>query len=315
MTALAARKTHHGATIVEFIVVVPTLLMMIMAVLQAAFAFHAKSQVNHATAAAARAGSFSNASMNSMTAAFVRGMVGYYGGGTSLLELTQAQARAAADLAAANVRIEVLSPTIESFNDYNSPELQAQLGTGAARVIPNDNLGFIRCPRDVPGCNSDPNTNASGQTMADANLLKIRVTYGIPQQKQMPMVGRFYTWALARMNPNDTDAFRSSLVQRGRIPLVAHTTVRMMSPPIEGGNGSNPGPGNNGTPVDPGAAPPGNPLPTCPWWDPSCASCPNGFGSPGCEIPPACDPARDRDCLLPCTDNGSGSCALPPGCQ
>ena len=66
------------------------------------------------------------------------------------------------------------------------------------------------------------------------------------------MVGRFYTWALARMNPNDTDAFRSSLVQRGRIPLVAHTTVRMMSPPIEGGNGSNPGPGNNGNPVDPG---------------------------------------------------------------
>ena len=58
--------------------------MMIMAVLQAAFAFHAKSQVNHATAAAARAGSFSNASMNSMTAAFARGMVGYYGGGTSL---------------------------------------------------------------------------------------------------------------------------------------------------------------------------------------------------------------------------------------
>ena len=59
--------------------------------LQAAFAFHAKSQVNHATAAAARAGSFSNASMNSMTAAFARGMVGYYGGGTSLWELTQAQ--------------------------------------------------------------------------------------------------------------------------------------------------------------------------------------------------------------------------------
>ncbi len=136
--------------------------------------------------------------MNSMTTAFTRGMVGYYGGGTSLAELTQAQGRAAADLAQANVRIEVLSPTIESFDDYNSPALQAQLNTGNARVIPNDNLGFIRCPRDVPGCNSDPNTNSSGQTLADANLLKIRVTYGIPQEKQMPMVGRFYTWALAQ---------------------------------------------------------------------------------------------------------------------
>ncbi len=164
------------------------------------------------------------------------------------------------------------------------------MNTGNARVIPNDNLGFIRCPRDVPGCNSDPNTNSSGQTLADANLLKIRVTYGIPQEKQMPMVGRFYTWALAQMNPNDTDAFRSSLVQRGRIPLVAHTTVRMMSPPIEGGNGSNPGPGNNGNPVDPGNPPPGEPLPTCPWWDPSCASCPDGHNSPGCR-PETCGPA------------------------
>ena len=289
MATAAARKISGGATIVEFIVVIPTLLMMIMAVLQAAFAFHAKSQVNHATAAAARAGSFSNASTNAMAAAFARGMVGYYGGGTSLWELTQAQGRAAADLAAANVRIEVLSPTTESFNDYNSPALQAQLNTNA-RVIPNDNLGYIRCPRDVPGCNSDPNTNSSGQTLADANLLKIRVTYGIPQEKQMPMVGRFYTWALARMNPNDADQFRSSLVQRGRIPLVAHTTVRMMSPPIEDGNASNPGPGNNGNPVDPGNPPPGEPLPTCPWWDPSCASCPDGVSTPGCR-PETCAPS------------------------
>ena len=290
MLPLASSKKIRGATIVEFVVVIPTLLMMIMAVLQAAFAFHAKSQVNHATAAAARAGSFNNASMSSMSLAFVRGMVGYYGGGTSLSELTQTQGRAAADLVQANVRIEVLSPTTESFDDYNSPALQSQLNTGNARVIPNDNLGYIRCPRDVTGCNSDPATNSSGQTLADANLLKIRVTYGIPQEKQMPMVGRFYTWALAKMNPNDTDAFRSSLVQRGRIPLVAHTTVRMMSPPIEGGNGSNPGPGNNGNPQDPGNPPAGQPLPTCPWWDPSCASCPDGYNTPGCK-PETCSPA------------------------
>ena len=94
--------------------------------------------------------------MNSMTAAFARGMVGYYGGGTSLGQLTQAQGRAAADLAAANVRIEVLSPTVESFNDYNSPALQAQLNTGNARVIPNDNLGFIVAPATCPDATAIP---------------------------------------------------------------------------------------------------------------------------------------------------------------
>ncbi len=122
MTAYALRQRKaSGATIVEFIVVIPTLLMMIMAVLQAAFAFHAKSQLNHATAAAARAGSFSNASMNSMTAAFARGMVGYYGGGTSLGQLTQAQGRAAADLAAANVRIEVFRPLSRVLTTTTAP--------------------------------------------------------------------------------------------------------------------------------------------------------------------------------------------------
>jgi hypothetical protein len=279
--AMAAHA--RGATLAEFVVVVPTLLMMVMAVLQAAFAFHAKSQINYATLEAARAGAVNNASVASMALAFNKSMVGYYGGGTSQGELTRSYQRAATDLVAANLRIELLSPTVQSFEDYNSPALQAQLRTGRARAIPNDNLGFIRCPRDVPGCAADPQTNRSGQTLADANLLKIRVTFGIPREKQMPLVGRFYTWALDKMNPADADAFRRNLVREGRIPLVAHATVRMMSPPIEGTNASNPGPGNNGEPKDPGAPPPSTPLPTCPWWDPSCASCPDGASSPGCK--------------------------------
>lgn len=283
MQRSAVKARGRGATLAEFIVVVPTLLMMVMAVLQAAFAFHAKSQLNYATLEAARAGAVNNASLASMALAFNKAMVGYYGGGTAQADLVRSYGRAAADLVAANVRIEVLSPTVESFEDYNSPALQAQLRTGRARVIPNDNLGFIRCPRDVPGCAADPRTNRSGQTLADANLLKIRVTYGIPREKQMPLVGRFYTWALDRMNPADADAFRRNLVRNGRIPLVAHAAVRMMSPAIEGGNASNPGPGNNGEPADPGAPPPSMPLPTCPWWDPTCASCPQGNDSPGCR--------------------------------
>jgi hypothetical protein len=275
--------TLRGATLAEFVVVVPTLLLMIMATLQAAFVFHAKSQLNYATVEAARAGSVSNASLAAMSGAFARAMTGYYGGGQTQGELARSLARAGADLSAANLRIEVLSPTRESFDDFHSPALAARMRLGNARVLPNDDLGHLRCPRDVSGCNGDPATNRSGQTLADANLLKIRVTYGIPRDKQMPMAGRFYTWAVRRMNPADPDPFRRALLDDARIPLVAHTTIRMMSPPIENNNGSNPGPGNNGRPSDPGRPPAGEPLPACPWWDPSCLSCPEGSTADRCR--------------------------------
>jgi len=238
----------RGAALAEFVLVVPLLLFLTLALLQFALALHAKSQLDYATVVAARAGTMANASRATMGAALARAMTGYYGGGRNESQLLQSMARAAADLAAGHVRIEVLSPTVESFSDYNSPELQSRLHTNNARAIPNDDVGLIECPRDVPGCNPDPRKNRSGQTLADANLLQIRVTYGIPPVKQVPMVGRFFAWALTVFNPADSDAFRRALLAEGRIPLVAHTVLRMQSPAIEDHNLSNPGAGNNGTP-------------------------------------------------------------------
>jgi len=241
-------RAGRGASLAEFVLVVPLLLFLILALLQFALAFHAKSQLDYATVVAARAGTMANASRAAMAAAFTRAMTGYYGGGRNESQLLQAMARAAADLSVDHVRIEVLSPTVESFGDYNSPELQRRLNTNNARVIPNDDVGLIECPRDVSGCNPDPRKNRSGQTLADANLLQIRVTYGIPAAKQVPIVGRFLVRALAAFNPMDSDTFRRSLLAEDRIPLVAHTVLRMQSPAIEDHNLSNPGAGNNGMP-------------------------------------------------------------------
>ena len=70
----------------------------------------------------------------------------------------QAHAVPASETAAANVRIEILYPAKESFDDYASPGLKSKLGI-SSRVIPNSNLAFIQCPMDVPGCNNDPKTN------------------------------------------------------------------------------------------------------------------------------------------------------------
>ena len=290
---------QRGAGLVETIVVLPTLLLVITCIWQAALVYRAKSSVNYAALEAARAGSVANADAVAVNAAFQKAMVPYYGGGRTYAELAATGRRVAADLTSAAVRIEILSPTQESFTDYQSVAAQAALNEAAARearrsggtatritepVIPNVGLDQLSCPRDVPSCNNDPARNQSGQSLLDANLLKLRITYGITEAKQMPLAGRLYTWALNRMGAGAADAFVQALLEARRIPVVVHTTVRMQSDAIRNtAMASSPGPGNNGTPTDPGPGPAPQPLPTCPFWDPACVSCPGGTTDPACR--------------------------------
>ncbi len=289
----------RGATLVEFVIAGPLVLFILLVLMQYALLFHAKSQLNYATFEAARAGTVANARPVAIRVAFERAMTGYHGGGTTTGELAASRARALAE--APFTRIEILSPTKESFDDYHSPALAARMG-GSGRVIPNTHLAHRDCPIDRPGCPSNPAANASGQTLQDANLLKLRITYGIPVQKQIPLAGLFMARALAVLDPADGDAFRAGLIADGRIPVVAHTVMRMQSPAIEAGNASSPGPGNAGKPVDPGPPPQGPGLQPCPVTDPACA--------PPTDPPPAPEPVPGG--CDPLTDPGCGS---PPSCQ
>lgn len=271
------RRQQQGASLVEATIVFPIFIFTVLAIMQAAMVYYAKSNVNYAAFEAARAGSTNNASVASINLAFQKAMIPYYGGGTTEAELTKTlKDKVLGDLGDTVVRVEILSPTQESFQDYNSPKLQAAMKVSEP-VIPNVGLDELSCPRDVPGCKNDPKTNQSGQTLLDANLLKLRITYGIPDKKQMPMVGKFYTWALSKLNVGASDAFEAALIKAGRIPIVTSTVIRMQSDAIRNSLMiSSPGPGNDGKPVDPGPPPSGGTLPTCPWWDPACATCPDG---------------------------------------
>ncbi|RZL40544.1 MAG: pilus assembly protein, partial [Rubrivivax sp.] len=125
MHGLRSPRSQRGAGLVESVLVLPTLLLMVLGMWQAALGYQAKSSVNYATFEAARAGAVNNASVGSIREAFVKGMLSYYGGGTTIAELAEAKLRAEGDLAAA-MRVEVLSPTKESFDDFGSPALKAQ---------------------------------------------------------------------------------------------------------------------------------------------------------------------------------------------
>jgi Flp pilus assembly protein TadG len=68
-----------GATMTEFIVVAPVLLLIGLALLQYTLLFVAKNQVNRAAFMATRAGSMQNATAESISKAYLRHLAPLYG--------------------------------------------------------------------------------------------------------------------------------------------------------------------------------------------------------------------------------------------
>jgi hypothetical protein len=119
-SARSRHRRQHGASLVEAIVVFPIFIFTVLAIMQAAMVYYTKSNVNYAAFGAARAGSPHNASVASIKLAFEKAMIPDYGGGTTEAELAKTLADVVkTDLGSAAVRVEILSPTQESFADYS----------------------------------------------------------------------------------------------------------------------------------------------------------------------------------------------------
>ncbi|MCW5320099.1 pilus assembly protein [Verminephrobacter aporrectodeae subsp. tuberculatae] len=225
---------------------------------------------------AARAGSMAHAKLPDIRESYLRALVPLYGGGRDSAELAQAKAKAAADLQG-NLRIDLLNPTHASFDDWNDPWLEQKYN---ARAIPNTGL-------------ADRNRNVgsqSGQSVQDANLLKIKVTHGY--ELKIPLVSTIYKHYLKWFD-NGGDSFHSQLIAQGRLPVVTYVTLHMQSDAVEGETTiSNPGAGNTGSPVNPGGSdgPGGGP---------------GGPGGPGGKSPaPDC---ITMGCTVLNPGNGSGA--------
>lgn len=279
----AAPPAQRGSAMIEFIVVGPVLMLLGMAILQYSTLFFAKNQINYATFMAARVGALTGANQAEIQTAFVTALVPLYGGGLNSAELAASRIRADTDVASFT-RIELLNPTKESFDDWEDAALSASIG-GGKRVIPNGGQAY-KDPNDI--------RVASGQSIQDANLIKLRITHGyVPK---VPFMRAIYLQYLTNLDPK-TDPFYTTLVSTGRIPVVSHVTLQMQSDALEPGNPvSSPGPGNKGEPTDPGIPPP---PPRDP---PKCAG-----------ISCVCDPQTDVNGCLP-TGCARGDATCDPGC-
>lgn len=248
---------QRGASMTEFIIVAPVLLLIGLALLQYALLFFTKNQVNHAGFMAVRAGSMHNATAESISTAYLRHLAPLYGGGSNLTEVAESAARAALDMQG-NYRLELINPTKASFDDFSEPALKEKHNT-SARVLPNSSLA-LRNPSIIKA--------SSGQNIFDANLLKVRITHGY--RPGVPLVAKVFASGLKAADDGQ-DKFVSALLAKGRVPVVSEITLHMNSDAFEWANpvwispeGAKPadhaGPPGSSNP--PGSQPPAAPDPT-----------------------------------------------------
>ena len=166
---LKARRPR-GQAMVEYIIVLPVLLMLVLGAIQFALLYQVKSTLNYATFIGARQGALKNAKTNSIKDGIASGMTPLFTFSPDVSGLLKGRAIAMVEVFnPLTMKLEVLNPTSKAMTDFGIDDPD---GSGS-KVIPNDNL-FYRC-------SGEPCAGTMGgesqMTIQDANVLKIRVTY------------------------------------------------------------------------------------------------------------------------------------------
>jgi len=157
---------HHkqkGQTIVEYLIVLPCLLLLVLGVIQFLFIYQAKTSLNYAAFMGARQGALKNAAMFSIMDGVASGMTPYFmrtaiGATPNSVDLSKARRIATIEIFnPSSTEIKILNPTTAAMDAF-APLSEMM------NEIPNDHLMYRVA-------------NGGGMSIQDANLLKIRVTY------------------------------------------------------------------------------------------------------------------------------------------
>jgi len=166
---LAFRRRHAGGqAIVEYIIILPVLLMLVLGTVQFALLYQIKSTLNYAVFVGARQGALKNASSNAIKDGIAAGMTPLFTFGPDMVSMLKGRAIAMIEVFnPLTMEVSVLSPTKKMADDFAIDDPEDTAATKTKRVIPNDNLTYR--PTTLGG--------SSKLNIQDANLLKIRVTY------------------------------------------------------------------------------------------------------------------------------------------
>jgi Flp pilus assembly protein TadG len=232
------RKFSTAQAMVEFLIVLPVMLLLVMGILQFSFIYQAKITLNYAAFQTARAGSLNNASISAMDMAFASNMAPLYtssylsmgsSGECSSSFLATDAARqgrlSGAQIMDSNTR-GVLEANINNFNSESvlcaRRIVQQQIDDGYVNITvvnpsPSSftDYGVSVVDEDGGTQTQIPNDNlmyrdanvvgggASAQTIQDANLLKVHIGYCY--ELIVPFVDRII-WAIQRYGTGSAPA-------------------------------------------------------------------------------------------------------------
>lgn len=224
-----------GQATVEYLYVLPIMLLLMLASLQFVFIYEAKQTLNYATFVGTRAGALNNGDMKAIQDSLAAGFAPLFAHGADQQALKDARAAAKAEIGNTKLTlIQIVSPTSGALSGISS-------ATGGSD-IPNDNLMY-----------RDPTALYDGMNIQDANLLKVRVTYCVrlvvplvnrlvhsflPASGDWTPTGRMDTYSGGTISAADmlkVESTGSACSNPGdaypyRIPVTSEAVVRMQSP-------------------------------------------------------------------------------------
>jgi Flp pilus assembly protein TadG len=213
-----------GQAMVEFLIVLPVMLLLVLGILQFALIYQAKITLNYAAFETARAGSLNNGNRDAMNLAFASNMAPLYT--TSYYTFSSGNCSnnfrplATNNLGGRQVMDTNLAPaTNANLNNFNPDDVicarqrvQRQITNGDVNItvvnpstasfsdygikidgketIPNDNLMYRNARIS--------NSSTARQTIQDANLLKVHIGYCY--ELMVPFVNRII-WMMHRFGP------------------------------------------------------------------------------------------------------------------
>ena len=164
-TEFALSRRRRGQSMIEYLIILPMLLLLVLGAIQFALLYQIKSTLNYATFIAARQGALKQANKNAIKDGLASGMTPLFTFEPDAGSLLKGRVIAMVEVFnPLTTTVELLSPTKKALTDFGIANPDK---TTAETVIPNDNLMYRP-------------TTAGGQSkisVQDANLLKIRVTY------------------------------------------------------------------------------------------------------------------------------------------
>jgi TadE-like protein len=202
---------QRGQAVVEYVYVLPILLILLLGTLQFVFIYEAKLTLNQAVFVGTRQGALNSGSMSAIQDGLEAGLAPLYVHDTTLWALKAGRQIAHEQLSTSGLALTtIVNPTSSALSGFQQTQADGNMG------IPNDNLMY-----------RDPGDLQDGMNVQDANLLKVRVT--VCFEMIVPIVNRMiYTFLSGTSSPAVADSYSGG-------SIAAPELLHAGTPNIQGG--------------------------------------------------------------------------------